>query len=112
MAQPRNGNDFDVSEYRQKVDAVHDAIVHPDKFADVFCAALETQRKMTEILKRELTAMLKTDADARESLKAIIKECEKEDWKVFVKSAFGKVSLGVWTVAVLVVGVLIQKWLL
>jgi hypothetical protein len=90
-----------------KLDAAHDLVQHPDKFAEIFVKAAETQTKIKEYVRKEIKDSLESDSGTRNAMKGLIKEQFKEDWKAFVMSSWGKVSLGVWTLVVAV----ISAWL-
>ncbi|QQR61107.1 hypothetical protein IPH19_01410 [Candidatus Uhrbacteria bacterium] len=72
---------------------VHDAIDRPDKFAELFCQAAKTQTSVKEVLWEQIRSILTTDVEARNALKVIVREVEKEDVRIFGK----KIGFGVWT---------------
>jgi Ni,Fe-hydrogenase III large subunit len=86
-----------------KLESAHDLVQRPDKFAEVFVKAAETQTSIKLLIRKEIKDSLALDPDSRSSLKDLIAEQFREDWRAFVKSAWGKIGLLVWTVIVALV---------
>lgn len=96
-AKSDDGQTFD-ADAQLKLQTAHEAVERPDKFAELFCKAAKTQTAIKDILWDELRKLLASDQAARESLKGIIREVEKEDWKFLGKKFF----IGIWTLVVIV----------
>jgi hypothetical protein len=83
-----------------KLDKTHDLLDRPEKFAkffvDVSIAQTAIQNRINEMIRKAL----KDDNDSKKALIELIKSAQKEDWRAFVKSAWGKVALGIWTLIV------------
>jgi hypothetical protein len=94
-----------------KLQKVHDAIDRPDKFAEIFVKAAQNQVSVKDLFRTMIRETLNTDVQARDALKGIIKQVNKEDWRSFVRSAWGKVSLVIWTVVTLAIGYLFRKYI-
>lgn len=73
-------------------------VERPDQFAELFCKAAETQTSVKDLLKKLLQDIIATDPKARESLNGLIKDVFEQDWKAFVRSAWGKFALIAWTI--------------
>lgn len=95
------------AEALSKLNKAHDTIEHPDKFADVFCNAAETQSKVKDVIKKQIEVSTATDPAVRKSLKEIVKEVEKEEMWIWGK----KIGFAAWTVLILVMGALLNKWI-
>ena len=106
MSSPKKtapNDDFDLDQYRGKLNEAHDIVTRPDKFAEIFCHSLSSQRKMGDIFREEFVKMLRTDIDAKDALKAIIKDSEKED----LRSFFKKVGFAGWSFFVSIVSIIL-----
>jgi len=86
---------------------VHETIDQPDKFAEVFCKAAESQVSIKEIFTKEILKSISTDVNCKNALKEIIRQVEKEDIMIFGK----KIGLAVWSIIMLVVGAIISKYI-
>lgn len=95
-------NVFD-TEAQSKLQEAHNAIVHPDQFADVFCKAAGTQIKVKEIIRDEIKQAITYDTEARKSLKGVIKELEKEEFWIIGK----RMGFAVWSLIMLALGAII-----
>ena len=78
----------------------HDIIDRPEKFAEMFTKVADTQNAVREKLSQILILSIQHDVPAREEMKKVLKEIYDEDWKYFIKSAYGKIALLVWTLLV------------
>ncbi len=87
-----------------KLDNVHDVIQHPDKFAQVFVSAANTQVKIKQLIRKEIKESLTLDPDLIKHVKGLIKDQFKEDWRAFLKSTGGKIAFGIWTIGLLILG--------
>jgi hypothetical protein len=63
-----------------KLDAAHDLVQHPDKFAEIFVKPAETQTKIKEYVRKEIKESLESDIGTRTAMKGLIAEQFKEDW--------------------------------
>ncbi|PIR54711.1 hypothetical protein COU74_03080 [Candidatus Peregrinibacteria bacterium CG10_big_fil_rev_8_21_14_0_10_36_19] len=84
--------------------SAQEKIERPDQFAEVFCAAAKTQTSVKDLLRELLQEIIATDPKARESLNGLIKEVFQQDWKAFVRSAWGKFALLSWTLVAAGIG--------
>ncbi len=106
----QNEDVFDADK-QVKLERVHEAISHPDKFSEVFCAAIEKQVDMRKSIQDILIELLKTNSDARGSIKEIIIKIEKGEFKSWLK----KFGISVWTAIVFIFGsvvtILVSKFI-
>ncbi len=87
-----------------KLQKAHTLADRPDKFAETFEKAAQSQVKIKETLKKEIRDILATDVDARASLKNVIRQVEKEELWIYTK----KFGFAVWTVGSIIIGAVIQ----
>jgi hypothetical protein len=80
--------------------SVKETIEQPDKFAEVFCNAAETQTKVKKVIRDEIYKSIDTDADCKDSLKKIIREVEKEAMFFFGK----KIGFAAWSIGLIIIG--------
>lgn len=88
-------DDFDPKDAFTKLAANFD---QPDKFANIFCQAIKTQKPIDEAIKNVIKSLIQHDKESRDFIKGIIKELEKENIWIFLKK-FGFLS---WTLLVAV----------
>lgn len=81
-----------------KLELVHGAIQRPDKFAELFVNAAQTQNSIKEHIRKEIRDSLTLDPDSRTALKGIMKECFKEDWKTWIRSKGTLVGFAIWSI--------------
>lgn len=84
-------------------------IERPDQFAELFCAAAKTQTSVKDLLRELLQEIIATDPKARESLNGLIKQVFQQDWRAFIRSAWGKFALVTWTVVSVGIGAWIKS---
>ena len=53
---------------------------------------------------------LESDVDARKQFKNMIREVESENWKAFLKTTWGRIALGLWTLVVIAVTAFAEAW--
>jgi hypothetical protein len=91
-------------EAQLKLDRAHDIIDRPEKFAAHFRTVARTQTDIKRVIVEIIRECLESDIDAKKQLKNLIREVEQENWKSFLKSTWGKVGVGIWTVITLALG--------
>lgn len=76
----------------------------PEEFARFFCEVSEQQtsvkKKIQEILKESLTS----DTEAIKALKEIVKDVEKENMMVWLKTTGGRILFAIWSISLVVLG--------
>lgn len=99
---PQNGEHISGTLGDEVVQKLLQVIDRPEKFAEMFCSVAETQvsvrKKLIDILKEAV----KTDTEAREAMKVILKEIYADDFKYWFRSVWGKIAIGLWTLLVVV----------
>lgn len=95
MTQP--DDNFDA---KAAVKEVSDKIEQPQKFAEVFCAAADTQKSIDECVKKMLRSLIENDPALRESFRKLIRDVDKEDWRYLVK----KIGAAGWSIIMLILG--------
>ncbi len=70
---------------------VNDKLDQPHKFAEIFCEAAKSQKMVDETLKIIIRNLIKSDNESIELIKSMIREVEKEDWRLIIKkfTSFG-----------------------
>ncbi len=96
-----SADDFDPPTTLRRVAASLD---QPAEFAKIFCTAAETQKTIDNILKKNVKEVIRSDAEARENIKGLLREIEKEEWKAFTRKFFG---LG-WAILLIILGAVLQ----
>lgn len=81
-----------------------------EEFAKLFCDVAKEYTSVKKLLVDTLVEMLESNAKAREALKGIIRELQKEDSMAFLKTIGGKAAAAGWTILVLVAGIFLEKW--
>jgi hypothetical protein len=91
----------------KQIAIVYATLNQPDKFAEVFCKAAESQKSIDNALQIIIRNLIQKDRPTRDSIKALIKEYEKEEWWVMIRKGF---SIG-WTLFAGIIGAIIYYWL-
>lgn len=78
----------------------HDIIDRPEKFAEMFTKVADSQTAVRDKLSQILMLSIQHDVPTRQEVKKVLKEIYDEDWKHFIKSAWGKLALLAWTLLV------------
>ena len=78
----------------------HDIIDRPEKFAEMFTNVADSQNAVRDKLAQILILSIQHDVPTRQEMKKVLKEIYDEDWKHFIKSAWGKLALLGWTLLV------------
>jgi hypothetical protein len=92
---------------RQLIQELSANLTQPDKFAEIFCTAAKTQKRIDEVLNERIRDLLKNDNDSKNAITLIIKDYDKEGWKFLGK----KLALIIWSLLLIVIGVLADKFL-
>jgi len=93
-------------EDEKRLDRAYKLADRPEEFARLFCEVAGNQTVVQKKIETILKELLNRDIQARESLKKIIKEVEKENFHLWFKSMSGKIGIGIWTLIV----VLFTAW--
>jgi translation elongation factor EF-4 len=93
-------DDFDPKEAIQELS---DNLNQPHKFAETFCEAAKTQKIIDDILKGIIKEVIQKDSDARDCIKYLVRDTNKENWRVFI----AKIGVGLWTLIVMVITALV-----
>lgn len=78
----------------------HNIIDRPEKFAEMFTSVAESQNAVRNKLAEILVLSIQHDVPTRAEMKKVLKEIYDEDWKRFIRSAWGKLALLGWTLLV------------
>lgn len=87
-------------ELLESLKKTHDIIDRPEKFAKMFTEVADSQSLVREKLSQILILSIQHDVPTRTEMKKVLKEIYDEDWKHFIKSAWGKLALLGWTLLV------------
>jgi hypothetical protein len=79
----------------------------PDRFAQIFCKAAEKQKSIDEVLQKNIKHLLQHDKETIDCIKNLQRQVDKEDWRYFLK----KMGIGGWTIIVVILTALIDRWL-
>lgn len=91
---PSSYIDKELFENLKKTSAIID---RPEKFAQMFCSVADTQIDIRQKLSSILLLSIQKDIASRDEIKKVLIEIYKEDWRRFVRSAWGKIGFVVWT---------------
>ena len=89
---------------KKQLEKVTATLEQPDKFAIVFCKALESQKSIDTALKKVVKTLIKEDIETITSLKKYQREVDREDWKNFLK----KMGVLGWSIIMLALGAILQ----
>jgi len=78
----------------------------PQNFAKNFCEAAQSQKNIDEVLRNIIRDLVQKDYATIDSIKELIKKCEKEELFVLVRKGL---SVG-WTVTIAVISGAIGYW--
>lgn len=87
----------------QAVDLIAANLHQPDRFSQIFCEAAKKQKDIDNILKENIRFLLQHDNETRTSIKAMIREVEKEDFRFLLKKGL----FAVYGVSMLLIGAII-----
>lgn len=104
---PPNEDEVFNAESKIKLEKAHKIADRPDEFAKLFCKVAKEQTIVQDMINDMIRKALNTDVSSRGALQGLIQVAYKEDWKAFVKSAWGKIALVVWTL----ITALISAWI-
>lgn len=104
----QDGEVFDAPA-KLKLDKAHDLVDRPEKFAKLFCDVAKNQVSVQALIKEMIRESVATDPKSREALLGLIRQALREDWKTWVRSAWGKAGLALWTAGTLALGAWINS---
>lgn len=87
----------------------HEIVDRPEKFAEMFCEVAKTQSAVREKLIEILSSAIQYDVESRKAVKQVLKELHDEDWKHFIRSAWGKIGLALWTAISVAIGIWVKS---
>ena len=90
-----------------KLETAHKIADRPEEFAKLFCCVADTQNNIRKKLTEILVLSIQHDVPSRKEIKKAIKEIYDEDWRGFLRSVWGKISL----VVGILVSALIGAWI-
>jgi hypothetical protein len=91
---------------RQSIQELSANLTQPDKFAEIFCNAAKTQKKIDDVIKENIREMLRKDYSVINDVKKIVMDSNKEDrWLIF-----NKVGLAAWSILLIVITALATAW--
>jgi hypothetical protein len=93
------GDDYSPKQIIQDLAA---SIQQPDKFAQIFCNAAETQTPIAKILKGKIKELIESDKETIDLIKKYQREIDKEDWRFFMK----KIGVAGWSIIMMFIGAL------
>ena len=97
-------DDYDPNQLIQELSA---NLTQPDRFAEIFCTAAHTQKKIDETLRSVVRQLIKSDHETIAEIKVIIKKVAKEDLMVLGKN----IGFATWSIILIIATALITKWL-
>lgn len=89
----------------------HEIVDRPEKFAEMFVTVAQSQNAVREKLVEILRSSIQHDVESRREIKRVLKEIYDEDWRKFIRSAWGRLALVVWTVITLLLGYLFKRYI-
>jgi hypothetical protein len=87
---------------KQSIQELSNNLMQPDKFADIFCYAAKTQKKIDDVIKENFQETLRKDNDTINAVKRIIQDCNKEDLMSLLKKIGFGIGFGVWTILTII----------
>lgn len=106
--QQPDGELFDAPS-KLKLEKAHDVLDRPEKFAKLFCDVAKNQVSVQTLLKEMIRESLTSDTKSRDALLGLIKQAMRDDWRIWLRSAWGKAGLAIWTVATIALGAWINS---
>ena len=70
---------------KEFVDQLAANLNHPDKFAEIFCKAAESQKSIDDVLRKTISNLIKNDRETRDSLKQQLDELDRQAWRTVAK---------------------------
>ncbi len=98
------GDDY---EPRQAIQTLSDNLTQPDKFAEIFCNAAKSQKKIDGLLKDSIRDLLKNDTLTRDEIKSLINETNKANWKTILKGLW----FAIWSIILIIITTLANRFL-
>jgi len=87
----------------------HEIVDRPEKFAEMFTTVAESQNAVRQKLVEILRTSIQHDVESRKEIKKVLKEIYDEDWKHFIRSAWGKIGLAIWTAVSVAIGIWVKS---
>lgn len=91
-----------------KLQKTHDTLDRPEKFAELFCDVAKKQVVVQDLLRSMIQKTIQSE-ESKKHITGLIRQINKDEWKSFVRSAWGKVALVVWTVCTIALGAFFDK---
>lgn len=79
----------------------------PQNFAKNFCEAAQSQTNISQILQTIIRQSLQTDQMTRDTVKGLVKEYEKEEWRIIIRRSL---SIGGNVIIAIISGAIVY-WL-
>jgi len=98
------------SQSKLKLDKTHDILDRPEKFAQFFVKVSKEQTGIQDRINEMIRKAIKEE-DSKKVITELIKSAQKGDWHAFARSIGGKIAFAVWSVALVVITILLQNYL-
>ena len=99
------------SDAQLKLDKAHNVIDRPEKFAAHFRNVAKSQTDIKKVIMEIVRECIESDVETRKHFKNLIREVENENWRGFLKTLGGKAFFGIWTLIVIVVTAIVNKFI-
>ncbi len=94
---------------KQAIDGINNTLNSSDKFAVLLERTLDESKIADKAIKKIVIDLLKDDKSCRQEIQKIIKECDRDEYKIFWKNTGRSIGMGVWTLIVIFVTAIISK---
>ena len=98
-------------EPKKQVKKLTSDLYQPDKFADIFCNAAQSQKSIDDCLKNNIKQVFKNDKEIHEKIESIIRDCNKKDVILNLKKIGSVLSYLLTLIAGSCITFFIQKFL-
>ena len=94
---------------KQAIDGINNTLNSSDKFGNLIEKTLRESKIADKAIKKIIVDLLKDDKSCRKEIQQIIKEYDRDEYKIFLKNTGRIIGIGVWTIIVIFVTAIVTK---
>jgi|GEM_PF-5071661 len=94
---------------KQAIDGINNTLNSSDKFGKLIEKTLRESKIADKTIKKIIVDLLKDDKNCRKEIQQIIKEYDRDEYKIFLKNTGRIIGIGVWTIIVIFVTAIVTK---
>ena len=95
---------------KHAIDGINNTLNSSDKFGNLIEKTLRESKIADKAIKKIVIDLLKDDKSCRQEIQKIIKECDRDEYKIFLKNTGHSIGTGVWTLIVIFVTAIVTKF--